>query len=131
MGNGAAALILDIAAAYGAAGLLVAGVFLCWGIERVDENARGAWAFRPLLVPGVLLLWPLVLWRWHRLSRGWDEARRHRPPRAAQNWIALAMALAIPAIIVVSLVARQNGPFERQAQQIAPPSGETGNEAPQ
>ncbi len=131
MGNGAAALILDIAAVYGTAGALVAAVFLFWGIEQVDKNARGAWAFRPLLIPGLVLLWPLVLWRWYRLTHGWDEARRHRPPRAVQTWIALAMALVIPVIIVVSLVARQNGPFERPAELISPPDSEAGSEAAQ
>lgn len=131
MGNGAAALILDIAVAYGVVGLLVAGAFLFWGIERIDDNAKGAWAFRPLLLPGLMLLWPLVLWRWHRVLRGWDEARRHRPPRAAQNWIALALALAIPVIITASLIVRQNGPFERPAEMIAPPNGQVGGEVAQ
>ena len=39
----------------------VAVVFLLFGIDRVSEDARGAYLFRPLLVPGILLLWPLVL----------------------------------------------------------------------
>lgn len=120
-----AALLLDILAAYGLVGLLVAAVFLLWGIARIDGNAKGAWAFRPLLLPGVVLIWPLVLWRWLSLSRGWDEARRHRPPRAAQNWMALALALAIPAIVVVTLVARQNGPLERPAVLLSEPTGES------
>lgn len=44
--------------------------FLLFGIDRVDGAARGAFAFRPLLVPGLTLLWPLVLWRWWSLTRG-------------------------------------------------------------
>ncbi|MEM8796706.1 MAG: hypothetical protein AAGE61_14145 [Pseudomonadota bacterium] len=47
----------------------VAAIFLLFGIERVDPAARGAYGFRPLLVPGILLLWPLVLWRWIALER--------------------------------------------------------------
>ena len=49
----------------GCVGLL----FLLRGIDRVDPAARGAYAVRPLLMPGLALLWPLVLWRWHRLTR--------------------------------------------------------------
>ncbi len=63
-------LILDAAALYGVAGLAVAGAFLLFGLDRVDPAARGAHAFRPLLVPGLVLLWPLVLWRWVVLARG-------------------------------------------------------------
>jgi hypothetical protein len=55
--------------AYAALGAVVALAFLTVGIERVDPAARGAYAFRPLLLPGVILLWPLVLWRWWRLER--------------------------------------------------------------
>jgi hypothetical protein len=35
----------------------------------VDPAARGAYAFRPLLLPGLVLLWPLVAWRWAVLAR--------------------------------------------------------------
>jgi len=51
-------------------GALVAAVFLIIGIDRIDEDARGAYVFRPLLVPGILLIWPLVLWRWWVLETG-------------------------------------------------------------
>lgn len=45
-------------------GVAVAVLFLTVGIDRVDPAARGAYAFRPLLLPGVALLWPYVLRRW-------------------------------------------------------------------
>jgi hypothetical protein len=51
-------------------GLAVAAVFLVFGIDRVEPSARGTYVFRPLLVPGICLIWPLVLWRWFRLERG-------------------------------------------------------------
>jgi hypothetical protein len=66
-----AATIVTLATFYGWAGLAVAAVFLLWGIDRIDPTAVGAYAFRPLLVPGVVLLWPAVLGRW-----AWLEARR-------------------------------------------------------
>ena len=57
---------------YGICGGGVAVAFLLFGVDRVDPSAHGAYAFRPLLVPGTLLLWPLVLIRWIRL-----EAKRN------------------------------------------------------
>ena len=67
MSNEAATLLLSVLAGYGAAGLLVGVAFLVWGIERLDAAAVGAYAFRPLLLPGLVLLWPLVLRRWCRV----------------------------------------------------------------
>jgi len=103
-----AALLLDIARAYALIGLAVAMPFLIWGIGRIDANAAGAWVFRPLLLPGVILIWPLVLWRWRALARGWDEARRHRPPRRVQDRMGLALAVALPLIFALALAVRQD-----------------------
>ena len=66
-----AAPIVQAATLSGTAGLAVAAIFLLWGIDRIDPIAPGAYAFRPLLVPGVVLLWPIVLLRW-----AWLETRR-------------------------------------------------------
>lgn len=57
-------LIVDHVTAYGLIGLVVALAFLLIGLDRVDAAARGAYTFRPLLLPGLVLLWPLVLLRW-------------------------------------------------------------------
>ena len=69
--------IHDALIAYAALGVAVALAFLTVGIERVDPAARGAHAFRPLLLPGLVLLWPLVLWRWRRLERDRRPPGRH------------------------------------------------------
>ncbi len=61
--------IVHLATAYGAAGLVLALAFLLWGIDRIDPTAAGAYAFRPLLLPGLVLLWPLVAIRWATLAR--------------------------------------------------------------
>ena len=53
---------------YLTAGGVVAVAFLIFGIERVDHNASGSLAFRPLLVPGLCLIWPLVIWRWYSIE---------------------------------------------------------------
>jgi len=57
-------LVVWVVYVYLGVGLAVAGLFLLFGIERVDASSRGAYAFRPLLIPGLTLLWPLVLRRW-------------------------------------------------------------------
>ena len=54
---------------YAAIGGVVAAAFLLYGIDRVDQGAHATYAFRPLLIPGAVLLWPLVVWRWIALER--------------------------------------------------------------
>lgn len=49
-------------------GIGVAALFLFIGIDRIDEDARGAYLFRPLLIPALVSLWPLVVLRWVRLE---------------------------------------------------------------
>lgn len=64
-----AGLIVGGIELYAVVGCLVAVVFLLYGIDRVDPSARGSYVFRILLIPGVIGLWPLVLWRWRVLER--------------------------------------------------------------
>jgi len=66
--------ILYALEAYGWIGAGFACVFLLVGIDRVDPGARGSYAFRPILLPGVIVLWPLVLYRWLQLERRGPEA---------------------------------------------------------
>ena len=56
--------LVSAAVGYAAAGLSVGLAFLAFGLDRIHPAARGAHAFRPLILPGLALLWPLVLWRW-------------------------------------------------------------------
>jgi hypothetical protein len=65
----AARIIIQILEYYGYIGLAVAAAFLLFGIERVDEGARRSYAFRPLLIPGCVVLWPLVICRWVAAER--------------------------------------------------------------
>ena len=90
------------------AGAAVAVLFLVFGLGLMDENAQGAWIFRPLLIPGTLLIWPLVIWRCIVLWRGEEKLDRHRMPRKGQERAALAFVCAVPLIILVALMARQN-----------------------
>lgn len=50
-------------------GSAVAIAFVLYGIDRIDVKAHGAYAVRPLLVPGLAVLWPIVLVRWVALAR--------------------------------------------------------------
>lgn len=54
---------------WAAIGLAVAVAFLFSGFDSIDPGARDAYAMRPLLLPGLVLLWPLVIWRWTVLAR--------------------------------------------------------------
>lgn len=61
--------LVNLVKIYLSIGAVVALFFLIFGIDRIDQAARGSYAFRPLLAPGVVVLWPLVLWRWLALER--------------------------------------------------------------
>jgi hypothetical protein len=65
----AARIIVDCVTAWLAIGAVVGVAFLFVGIDRVDDAAHGGYAFRPLLLPGLTLLWPFVLLRWYALAR--------------------------------------------------------------
>lgn len=69
-----AAGLIWFAKAYAAVGAVAAAAFLIFGIDRIDASAKGSYAFRPLLVPGTILLWPLVLWRWYQLEQNQDQS---------------------------------------------------------
>ena len=65
-----AAALVTLATAYVGAGVIVAPLFVAVGVGRVDVRAANAgWGFRVLILPGSVLLWPLVLRRWIQASR--------------------------------------------------------------
>lgn len=120
--NVAEALIFA-AKIWGAIGGLVALAFLSVGMDRIDEDADGAYVFRPLLIPGILLIWPLVLWRWYILARGeaaW--AHRYRPRRHTHRWFAYAMPVAIILVIGAGLSVRQQWPDHIAPERLTPPA---------
>lgn len=70
---------------YGMIGAGVAALFLLFGVDRVAPGARGAYLFRPLVAPGVILLWPLVLWRWRALERALHSGDPRAPDAHAPD----------------------------------------------
>ena len=117
-----AEIILLIVKLWGAIGGLVALGFLTFGMDQIDEDARGAYVFRPLIVPGILLIWPLVLWRWIVLATGQDHwPKRYRTKRRNHQWVALTMPIAIVVIIAAGWSVRQTWPEEFTPMRLAPP----------
>jgi len=72
--------LIDIVVIWGWIGLGVAAAFLLFGIERIDPSAERSYAFRPLLIPGLIVLWPLVLLRWYSLERGKSGKNKDATP---------------------------------------------------
>ena len=115
-----AALIIEFARLWLIIGAGVAAVFLTIGIDRIDEDSRGAYAFRPLMIPGVLLIWPLVLWRWMRLETNTDKwASRYKPPRAVHLPVAVVLAGALCFAIIAGISVRQSWPEDIAPQQLS------------
>ena len=70
-----AAFLIELGRFYLIAGGVVAALFLVIGVDRVEPSARGSYAFRPLLIPGICLIWPLVLYRWYVLETFGEDRR--------------------------------------------------------
>jgi hypothetical protein len=104
----AATILVALGQAWLLAGLGVGVAFLLFGLDRVDAAARGAYGFRPLLLPGLVLLWPLVVWRWldaaTQTGRPPSLRRRHKPAHAVL-WLILAGLL--PLVLGTALALRQ------------------------
>ncbi len=105
---------------WGWIGAGVALVFLTIGIDRIDEDARTAYVFRPLLVPGVIVIWPLVLWRWWILETGRDKwPKRYAPPRKAHRVVGLILPVVIIAIIALGWGQRQVWPEDIAPERLS------------
>jgi hypothetical protein len=58
-------IILAIVALYLFAGLVFAIPFVIKGVTKIDEGAHGStWGFRIIIIPGVIVFWPLLLKKW-------------------------------------------------------------------
>lgn len=98
---------------WGGIGAAVAVLFLTIGIDRVDEDARGTYLFRLLLVPGILLIWPLVLWRWWQIeSKAASWLPRYQPLRASYGPAVWMMSIAILCFALAGLSVRQEWPSD-------------------
>jgi hypothetical protein len=58
-------IILAMVALYLLAGLVFAIPFVIKGVSKIDEGAQGStWGFRIIIIPGVIVFWPLLLKKW-------------------------------------------------------------------
>jgi hypothetical protein len=69
-------------AIYAGLGLLFAGPFVWFGIQRLDSEAQGSGVgFRLLILPGVAAFWPMFVYRWRRgMAEPAVEKNPHRLP---------------------------------------------------
>lgn len=121
-----AAITVMLGQAWLLAGLGVGVAFLLFGLDRADASARGAYGFRPLLLPGLVLLWPLVIWRW--LERPAPETqpllkRRHKRAHAV-IWSGLALGLTL--ILGTALLLRQHDVPASSSVRIDPAPSDAG-----
>ena len=71
--------ILMLAAVYLLLGLVFAAPFLARGVQKMDSHAEAAGlAVRLILLPGTMVLWPVLLKRWLRGDPTPVERNAHR-----------------------------------------------------
>jgi hypothetical protein len=65
-----ARLLLWVIFIYGCCGIVFAIAFQAKGINKVDEGAHGSsWGFRVIIIPGLIVLWPLLLKKWMKAKK--------------------------------------------------------------
>jgi hypothetical protein len=92
--------ILFVGLAYAIIGVMVSAAFLLFGIEDIDPAARHSYFFRALIAPGLALLWPVVIKRWHSNSGGTRDTPVPHPHVHVAAWICLAVVL--PLLLVIA-----------------------------
>ncbi|MYF95726.1 MAG: hypothetical protein F4210_09500 [Holophagales bacterium] len=81
----AAEVVVLLCTVYIACGLVFAPFFAWRGVGRVDPAARSSGlGFRLIILPGVAVLWPVLLRRWLTGSSPPSERNAHRDAAAAR-----------------------------------------------
>ena len=71
--------IVTTVTVYLAIGAVLAPAIAFWGVRRIDAAAReGTRGFRFLIMPGIAILWPLMLIRILRGGQPPEERNAHR-----------------------------------------------------
>jgi len=106
-----AELLIVLVQFWGGIGAIVAMSFLTIGIEWIDEDAQGAITFRPLLIPGIMVIWPLVLWRWWALATNQDRSTSPQAaPRRCHATVAIVLTIVISTTLLISASIKQTWP---------------------
>ena len=75
-------ILLIAAGSYLLGGLVFAIPFAMIGVKRIDPHAEhGSWGFRLLIIPGTILLWPLLARRW--MTGPYEPPAERNPHRRA------------------------------------------------
>ena len=78
--------VLLAGALYAGAGALFAVYLVTLGLERIDQTAaRAGWGFRVVILPGVIVLWPLLLRRVLAGGGAPPQERNAHDRRAAES----------------------------------------------
>lgn len=113
-------LILGAATIWLIAGCLLAIGFPMLGVDRVLEDARGVYLFRVVVAPGIVLLWPIVLWRWHGHATGaLDWRHDHQPRRRLAGLLELAMAASLLVMLILAVVLARDSATARQPLRLS------------
>jgi hypothetical protein len=118
MSEGCAALLVEALGIYAALGAVFGVAFAARGAARIDPAAQGAsLGFRTAILPGVVLLWPFLAWRWRSARAGLSEpwGAQLRVLRLAHRWTWRALAVLVPLGLTVALCARPEWPSEPEA----------------
>jgi len=87
--------LLILAGLYLLCGLIFAVPFVLVGAGKIDPHAaHGTWGFRLLILPGSILLWPLLAHRWAKGIKAPPEEKT--PHRVAARRFATTSTLAHP-----------------------------------
>jgi hypothetical protein len=118
MSEGCAELLVEALGIYAAFGAVFGVAFVARGAARTDPAARGAGlGFRTAILPGVVLLWPVLAWRWWSAraepSEPWGAPLRVL--RLAHRWSWRALAVLVPLGLTAALCARPEWPSEPEA----------------
>ena len=106
-------VLVKVAAVYVACGLFVAVLFLARWCKTFDPSAaHGSWGFRVLVVPGIIVLWPVILVKVRAVARGGSAAGEAEMPirpetlRRNHGVAFITLAILAPLLFVIALVWR-------------------------
>lgn len=103
-----ATFIIGLGGAYVLTGAVVSVAYVVFQIDRRDPAARGTFAFRPLLLPGLILLWPLVMARWNRDRDAPSSISFQRIHKPAHRLIWMGLPIFLVVIMIAAWSLRQH-----------------------